>query len=351
MFRIILASLLLISICNAKMFQSVSQKEGEFINKENKYYCSSCAMNLPKFYKTNHIHNDKQYCSIHCLYENTTNKELQDVKVVDTKSLKFINAKEAFYVVGSKKSATMSKKSKYAFKQIEDAKAFIKKNQGKLTNFQTAYAITKNDFETDMKMIQTKREKKVYKVGKKLYETKCQKIDVNNFQTISQLKTSLKTSCKLNKDKQLQSVSVYLWDINKLNKKQRDITSLNVPHDAKCPICGMFVSKYPKWATKIEYNGKSYFFDGPKDMMKYLFKHNIKDNNEIKISVSDYFTTKEIDGKKAYFVIGSDIYGPMGKELVAFEDDHAAYNFKNEHFGKKVFRFNEMTDEILIYLK
>ena len=49
--------------------------------------------------------------------------------------------------------------------------------------------------------------------------------------------------------------------------------------------------------------------------------------------------------------MGSDVYGPMGKELVAFESDEAAYNFKNDHFGKKVMLFSQLTDEVLIYLK
>jgi len=35
------------------------------------------------------------------------------------------------------------------------------------------------------------------------------------------------------------------------------------------PVCGMFVAKYPKWPASISYEGKIYYFDGVKDMMKY----------------------------------------------------------------------------------
>ncbi|HIP61807.1 MAG TPA: hypothetical protein EYG98_04555, partial [Sulfurovum sp.] len=42
-----------------------------------------------------------------------------------------------------------------------------------------------------------------------------------------------------------------------------------VPADAKCPVCGMFTAKYPKWVGLMEVEGKKYYFDGVKDMMKY----------------------------------------------------------------------------------
>jgi nitrous oxide reductase accessory protein NosL len=39
----------------------------------------------------------------------------------------------------------------------------------------------------------------------------------------------------------------------------------------KCPVCGMFVSKYPDWTTAIFFkDGSHVFLDGAKDMFKYL---------------------------------------------------------------------------------
>ncbi len=349
MFKIILAISLLLSFSYARNFQAISPKDGEFVNKENQYYCPNCGMYLPNYYKTNHIHDGKQYSSMHCLYEQTQGKELGEVKVVDTSSLKFIDAKKAFYVLGSKKAGTMTKRSKYAFANEKDALDFIEKNSGELATFEEAYKAAGDDFEQDKKIIQTKREKIVYKSGKKLYESKCNSVDVKSFDTIASLKTSLKKSCKIRSDKQLQEVSVYLWDTIKLKKDEREIITLDVPEDANCPICGMFVAKYPEWATKLEYDGKTLYFDGVKDMMKYIFKEDIK-LKDLKIVVTDYFTGKAVDGHKAYFVLGSDIYGPMGKEFVAFEDDEAAYNFKNEHFGKRVAQFTEMEELMLLYM-
>lgn len=40
----------------------------------------------------------------------------------------------------------------------------------------------------------------------------------------------------------------------------------------KCPVCGMFVYKYPDWVAEIIFkDGTVLFFDGAKDLFKYLF--------------------------------------------------------------------------------
>ena len=40
----------------------------------------------------------------------------------------------------------------------------------------------------------------------------------------------------------------------------------------KCPVCGMFVAKYPDFIATIKYRDGSWvFFDGAKDMFKYYF--------------------------------------------------------------------------------
>ncbi|MGZ8226550.1 MAG: nitrous oxide reductase accessory protein NosL [Methylococcaceae bacterium] len=40
----------------------------------------------------------------------------------------------------------------------------------------------------------------------------------------------------------------------------------------RCPVCGMFVYKYPRWVAQIIFqDGASYFYDGAKDMFKHIF--------------------------------------------------------------------------------
>ena len=117
------------------------------------------------------------------------------------------------------------------------------------------------------------------------------------------------------------------------------------PADAKCPVCGMFVAKYPKWVTMIQDNhGTNFYFDGVKDMMKYYFKH---PKEAKKIIVQDFYTLQPIDAKKAFYVIGSNIYGPMGYELIPFRTKKDAAVFKKEHYGKAILTFDAITEASL----
>ena len=127
-------------------------------------------------------------------------------------------------------------------------------------------------------------------------------------------------------------------------------------HD-KCPVCGMFVSKYPDWLATVTFkDGKTSYFDGPKDMFRYL--HNLQRYAAgrqpaavASIQVKDYYSMKMIDGRNAYFVIGSDVYGPMGAELIPFAKETAAREFMRDHRGKRLLRFNDITRQNLATLE
>ncbi len=121
-----------------------------------------------------------------------------------------------------------------------------------------------------------------------------------------------------------------------------------------CPVCGMFVSLYPEWVASIHYkNGIIHYFDGTKDMFIYLndmkkWAQNRKKENITAIRVTEYYTLQPIDGKKSFYVTGSDVLGPMGHELIPFLTMDDAKNFFKDHNGKRIISFNEVTDQMLI---
>lgn len=128
---------------------------------------------------------------------------------------------------------------------------------------------------------------------------------------------------------------------------------IDVPQKAKCPVCGMFVAKYPKWAAFLEADSKNYYFDGVKDMMKfYIFDVDFPfDRSKItQMQVTDFYTIEAIDAKQAFYVIGSDMYGPMGNELIPFSTQDAAENFMKDHRGKKIILFDEITPQLVMGL-
>jgi copper chaperone NosL len=121
----------------------------------------------------------------------------------------------------------------------------------------------------------------------------------------------------------------------------------------KCPVCGMFVAKYPDWTAQIVFkNGSRVFFDGVKDMFKYYFnvvKYEPGRNREDidSIFVLDYYRIETIDGRNACYVQGSEIYGPMGRELIPFEKESDAAEFLKDHKGKSVVKFRQITPEVI----
>ena len=121
----------------------------------------------------------------------------------------------------------------------------------------------------------------------------------------------------------------------------------------KCPVCGMFVGKYPAWAAEVRFNNAtSAWFDGPKDCFACML--DMKKYSPGKtaaqvtaVLVNDYYTLKPIDGRKAFYVAGSDVYGPMGAELVPFAKEQDAREFMADHNGKRLLRFGEVTKAVL----
>ncbi len=121
----------------------------------------------------------------------------------------------------------------------------------------------------------------------------------------------------------------------------------------KCPVCGMFVLKYPDFAAQVIFKDGFYAaFDGTKDMFKYVL--NLKKYapgrtaGEIAaIHVTDYYSLEFIDGSAAWYVGGSDILGPMGKELIPFAKEAEARGFMKDHMGQSLLRFKDIGPDLI----
>jgi nitrous oxide reductase accessory protein NosL len=128
------------------------------------------------------------------------------------------------------------------------------------------------------------------------------------------------------------------------------------PQKEKCPVCGMFVSLFPDWNARIEFKDSTHAtFDGAKCMSKYYLniqKYNPQKNkNDVtEISVKDCYSKASIDALQAYYVIWSDVYGPMGHEPIPFEKEADAKQFLKEHKGKKILRFKDINSKLILSL-
>jgi len=199
-------------------YRAVPSSKAEILQDgKNKMYCPICGMTLPMFYKTNHAATDHeghthQYCSIVCEIEDAVKngKKLTDFKVVDNTTLKFMDAKKAYFVVGSKKPGTMSVVSKYAFGTKDAAQTFANANGGDIMNFDEVYKMVEKSLEKDLKATKM-RQSKAATMGEKIYNKMCKKTD-RRFVAVADAKSFLTTSgiCGNIKGKKHQQVALFL---------------------------------------------------------------------------------------------------------------------------------------------
>lgn len=120
-----------------------------------------------------------------------------------------------------------------------------------------------------------------------------------------------------------------------------------------CPVCGMFVAKYPEWVATVLYrDGFAHHFDGAKDLFKYLLDRprwapSRATDEIIATVVTEYYGLRRIPARSAWYVIGSDVHGPMGHELIPLTSREEAEEFLRDHSGRRILTFDEVTLELL----
>ncbi|MDF1577133.1 MAG: nitrous oxide reductase accessory protein NosL [Desulfobulbales bacterium] len=110
--------------------------------------------------------------------------------------------------------------------------------------------------------------------------------------------------------------------------------------EMSCGVCGMHPAKFVEWQTQIIFtDGEMIPFDGGKDMFKFIHNMAAYDATHSKddiaaIWVREFATGRWLDGRKATYVVGSKVMGPMGLELIPFEDSESAEDFRKTNDGR-----------------
>lgn len=115
----------------------------------------------------------------------------------------------------------------------------------------------------------------------------------------------------------------------------------------RCPVCGMFVAKFPEWwAQAVLPDGKRVTFDGVKDLVRFLrdpARHGGGPTAAgVTVWVHDYYSVAPLPAESAWYVAGSDVLGPMGREFIPFRSRAEAEEFMRDHRGEAVLRFVEL---------
>ena len=123
-----------------------------------------------------------------------------------------------------------------------------------------------------------------------------------------------------------------------------------------CPVCGMFVAKYPEWVATVLYaDGHADHFDGAKDFFKYLkdmpkYANGRSADAITGMGVTDYYSIARIAAQGALYAVGSDVLGPMGHELVPLATEADAADYMADHKAKRLVTFDAVTPELLAAL-
>jgi len=129
--------------------------------------------------------------------------------------------------------------------------------------------------------------------------------------------------------------------------------TLDLPDGSKldlsaiCPVCEMKVGAGTLGPAAVVFkDGKVIPFDGPGDFFRYLLspsKYGFDLANIKAQFVTEYGTKNLIDPKSAFYVVGSDVTGGMGPEVIPFTKKEDAEKFMAAHHGKGVVGFSEVT--------
>lgn len=118
-----------------------------------------------------------------------------------------------------------------------------------------------------------------------------------------------------------------------------------VPPKARCPVCGMYPARFPRWAAQIIYaDGAAHFFDSPIDLLVFLADMPRYAPDRKKADIRSRWVTDASAPagqsawtplESAWFVRDSLIYGPMrSPDLPAFASQAAAQTFANKTRGQ-----------------
>ena len=125
-----------------------------------------------------------------------------------------------------------------------------------------------------------------------------------------------------------------------------------IPENTTCGKCGMYPARYPQWQSQIIFtDGMMTPFDGCKCMFNFMNGMENFDEahsrNDVAVAwVKDFNSGKWINAEGAYYVVGSQKMGPMGKELIPFTDHMEATQFQKEQ-GGTMMKYADITPEIL----
>ncbi len=257
--------------------------------------CPNCGMMINMWARTRHSfqhpEGDFTTCSIRCLADKAASSGTgpSGVQVaLYTDPDKMVPAENAVYVIGSTAPGTMTMISKITFADKGSAEQFVSRYGGEVADFQGAFAAATMELQKSRMLIDQKRKK----TGK--------------------IKEPAETDA--------------------------------------CAVCGMYPARFPKHHSQIlAEDGSTIHFCSTRCMVNYNADPAQYVKGPVKISMAWvvlYPDNMYESAFGAYYVVGSKVDGPMGREAIPFKFRKDAEQFMHENGGKMV-SFPLLTPELV----
>jgi len=258
--------------------------------------CPNCGMMINMWARTRHsFHHpegDLTTCSIRCLADKAVSSgagptDAQVAMYIDPD--KMVPVEKAAYVIGSTAPGTMTMKSKIAFVDSASAEKFASSYGGQVVDFQEAFAAAKMELPKSRMMIDKKRKK---------------------------------------------------------TGKIKEPTDKDV-----CTVCGMYPANYPKHDCQIwAMDGNTLHFCSTQCMVNFNTDPSkyVKGPAKTKMAWVTLFSDGMYESAfGAYYVVGSKLNGPMGREAIPFKLKKNAEEFVAANDGKIV-NFLQLTPALVM---
>jgi nitrous oxide reductase accessory protein NosL len=114
--------------------------------------------------------------------------------------------------------------------------------------------------------------------------------------------------------------------------------------DLRCKHCGMKIDQTSPWrAELVAVEGTTIAFDTPRCA---LTSWRSGKSQAARLRVQEYYERRWRDADELRFVIGGDVVGPMGPDLVPV-DPARATKFIQDHSADRALRLDEITMDVL----
>lgn len=114
--------------------------------------------------------------------------------------------------------------------------------------------------------------------------------------------------------------------------------------DARCKNCGMRIDTASPWRAELVAEGGTITaFDTPRCALQSWRSGKTAAKS---VRVQDYYDRQSRDGNDVRFVVGGDVLGPMGPDLVPV-DPARVTKFIQDHGAERALRLDEVTPEVL----